>query len=262
MIHNLEKIVLQAKHSVELAAVKNQLFESEQQKSDFALIKETLFLLAKRNKVADLIADCLNMCRMLFAPERVTFTFCNAETAQKFSVNLENQNVQDIEFYKENLKNGTKNWCLTKGEDGFAMRVSIRNQNCGILIVERVQFVEKLHHYLNLGLHIVNVFGLTMDTISQYERVEESEQQLQIDKQKLEKALQDIKTLRGLIPICSYCKSIRDDSGFWNQLEKYIINNSEAELSHGICPDCAEKICPELDMDKYRISEDPLEYTI
>ena len=58
----------------------------------------------------------------------------------------------------------------------------------------------------------------------------------------LEKALNEIKTLQGIIPICGYCKKIRDDQGSWNQLEKYICEHSNAAFSHGICPDCYKKI--------------------
>ena len=56
----------------------------------------------------------------------------------------------------------------------------------------------------------------------------------------LQKALAEIKTLRGIIPICSYCKGIRDDKGVWYRLEKYIQRHSYAEFSHGVCPKCAE----------------------
>lgn len=56
----------------------------------------------------------------------------------------------------------------------------------------------------------------------------------------LERALAEIQTLRGIIPICGYCKKIRDDEGVWNQLEAYIHTHSDAQLSHGICPECYE----------------------
>ena len=59
---------------------------------------------------------------------------------------------------------------------------------------------------------------------------------------RLQKAVDEIKTLRGIIPICSYCKNIRDDAGAWKQMEIYIRDNSNAEFSHGICPDCLEKM--------------------
>jgi PAS domain S-box-containing protein len=54
----------------------------------------------------------------------------------------------------------------------------------------------------------------------------------------LQHALDNIKTLRGLVPICAHCKSIRDDKGFWQQLETYVSQHSEAQFSHGICPAC------------------------
>lgn len=58
----------------------------------------------------------------------------------------------------------------------------------------------------------------------------------------LRKALSEVKTLRGFLPICSSCKKIRDDSGYWNRIETYIRHHSEAEFSHSICPDCAKKL--------------------
>jgi methyl-accepting chemotaxis protein len=54
----------------------------------------------------------------------------------------------------------------------------------------------------------------------------------------LQKTLEEIKTLKGIIPICMHCKEIRDDEGAWNQLEKYIVEHSDAEFSHGICDKC------------------------
>ena len=62
---------------------------------------------------------------------------------------------------------------------------------------------------------------------------------------KLEKALEEVKTLRGILPICSFCKKIRDDKGYWNQVEVYIKERLDADFSHGICPDCMRKHYPE-----------------
>ena len=62
---------------------------------------------------------------------------------------------------------------------------------------------------------------------------------------KLQDALDRIKLLRGIIPICSACKNIRDDQGYWNNIENYIKEHSDADFSHGICPDCARKLYPE-----------------
>ncbi len=63
---------------------------------------------------------------------------------------------------------------------------------------------------------------------------------------KLQEALTEIKTLRGFIPICASCKKIRDDEGYWNQLEKYISQRTDAIFSHGLCPECAAQVRAEL----------------
>lgn len=60
----------------------------------------------------------------------------------------------------------------------------------------------------------------------------------------LQEALAQAKTLRGLLPICSSCKRIRDDQGYWNQIEAYIRDRSDADFTHGICPECAQELYP------------------
>jgi len=62
----------------------------------------------------------------------------------------------------------------------------------------------------------------------------------------LKEALSEVKTLSGLLPICTSCKKIRDDSGYWNQIESYIRDRSEAEFSHSLCPKCARTLYPEV----------------
>ncbi len=71
----------------------------------------------------------------------------------------------------------------------------------------------------------------------------------------LSQALDQIKTLSGIVPICANCKKIRSDEGYWQQVEVYVRDHTEAEFSHGICPECIKKLYPELnsednDMDK------------
>jgi hypothetical protein len=63
--------------------------------------------------------------------------------------------------------------------------------------------------------------------------------------EELQEALAKVRTLSGLLPICASCKKIRDDKGYWNQIEVYIRDHSEAEFSHGICPDCMKELYPQ-----------------
>ena len=78
----------------------------------------------------------------------------------------------------------------------------------------------------------------TLQDISELKRTEEERKSLNI---KLQEALDKVKILSGLIPICAGCKKIRDDKGYWNQLEEYLEQHSEAFFSHGLCPDCARR---------------------
>jgi len=81
------------------------------------------------------------------------------------------------------------------------------------------------------------VFCVCRDTTDR-KRAEREREKLIED---LRKARAEIKTLKGIMPICSYCKKIRDDTGYWNQLDQYIKEHSEAKLSHGVCPESAKK---------------------
>lgn len=79
--------------------------------------------------------------------------------------------------------------------------------------------------------------------VSERVRAEKEREKLIRD---LQEAMEKIKTLRGLIPICAHCKKIRDDEGYWQQVEVYVRDHTEAQFSHGICPDCMRSLYPEL----------------
>ncbi len=79
--------------------------------------------------------------------------------------------------------------------------------------------------------------------ITERKAIEEERENLIL---KLREALSQVKLLSGFLPICASCKKIRDDKGYWQQIELYIRDHSEAEFSHGICPDCAKKLYPDL----------------
>jgi sigma-B regulation protein RsbU (phosphoserine phosphatase) len=78
------------------------------------------------------------------------------------------------------------------------------------------------------------------------ERILKLEKRLAEHNAQLESALMQVKKLSGLLPICSACKNIRDDKGYWHRVEEYIREHSEATFTHGFCPDCMEKLYPEI----------------
>jgi len=87
---------------------------------------------------------------------------------------------------------------------------------------------------------ITGCIGIALD-ITEQKRLEEQRERLIAD---LRNALTHIKTLRGLLPICAACKKIRDNHGYWKQIEEYISDHSDAKFSHGICPECRQKLYP------------------
>jgi len=120
---------------------------------------------------------------------------------------------------------------------------------------------ESFHKFVNLNLHkngrlvvlettgvpvldengaLRGYRGADMDVTARTQVEEEREKLIAA----LTKALAEVKKLSGMLPICSCCKKIRDDKGYWNRLEAYIQEHSEAEFSHSICPECASRIYP------------------
>jgi PAS domain S-box-containing protein len=91
------------------------------------------------------------------------------------------------------------------------------------------------------------IFCICRDITDKKKAVKEREKLIQ----DLKEALAEIKTLRGILPLCSFCKKIRDDEGYWEQVDIYINKNSEADISHGICPDCMKKHYPDVYKKKY-----------
>jgi len=112
-----------------------------------------------------------------------------------------------------------------RGEGGILGLVHIADPEENMVPVELVTVLE------NVAMHL----GAALSRIW----AQEEREKLILE---LRDALDKIRTLRGLIPICASCKKIRDDDGYWHQVEVYLCDHSEAEFSHGICPECAEKL--------------------
>jgi transcriptional regulator of acetoin/glycerol metabolism len=100
---------------------------------------------------------------------------------------------------------------------------------------------------LAVAIENARLYEQTSKEIAERKQVEKERERLIGE---LQSALAKVKTLSGLIPICSSCKKIRDDKGYWQQVETYIANRSNAEFSHGFCPECMDKLYPELAIKK------------
>lgn len=104
--------------------------------------------------------------------------------------------------------------------------------------IRRVRFHKAT---FSLPDHRTGIVGALLD-VTEQRALEEQREKLIAE---LREALANVKSLSGLLPICMYCHKIRDDKGYWNRVETYIREHSEAEFSHGLCPDCLEERFPE-----------------
>lgn len=105
-----------------------------------------------------------------------------------------------------------------------------------------IDFISKPVKKLELKARVRSILKLKEEMDKRAER----ESELRHTIQELQVALKEIKNLSGLLPICSSCKKIRDDSGYWQQVEKYIQDRSDVDFSHGICPDCIKELYPDI----------------
>jgi len=88
---------------------------------------------------------------------------------------------------------------------------------------------------------------ITLIDITKRRALEEERDRLFLE---LKEALDNVKTLKGMLPICMNCKKIRDDEGYWEKVDSYIIKHSDATITHGLCPDCAGKLYPDFYKEK------------
>ena len=95
---------------------------------------------------------------------------------------------------------------------------------------------------------ILIAYGLESSREKSENLLYEKHRKLLEEKEKLQTALKEIRTLSGLIPICSNCKDIRNDEGYWQKVEDYVRNHTAARFSHGICPKCIKELYPDLNI--------------
>ncbi len=125
---------------------------------------------------------------------------------------------------------------LREGRDTYEIDHRIVRKSAG-----EIRYVhEKCEHHRDETGRIVRSIGMVHD-ITDRKLAEREREKLIAD---LQKALSEIKTLHGILPICSHCKKIRDDEGSWTRMEDYIRTHTEVEFSHGLCQECANKLYP------------------
>jgi len=146
---------------------------------------------------------------------------------------------------------------LMPGADGFEIcrRLKTNFKTCHIPVIFMTALTDSADEIKGLELGAVDYITKPLNVekvlarVTTHLTIRSLQKQLQEKNDKLEErnnqlqeALDKIKTLKGLLPICTNCKKIRDDEGYWNQLEKFISSRSDVLFTHGLCPDCADAL--------------------
>ncbi len=143
---------------------------------------------------------------------------------------------------------GKKIWDVFEKDEAdkrFAVVKKVFARGQTVEIEVRVPIASGDTYYLSTVKPIFNNEGAVETVICTSKNITKrklAENELKEKHDTLLKAMEEIKTLSGLIPICASCNKIRDDKGYWNLLESYIEKHSEASFSHGICPDCSDNL--------------------
>ncbi len=168
---------------------------------------------------------------------------------QEYEFALQARNSSDLRFESSVLTQNNEirimDWRDTYLYDQEGQVIGMLRS--GIDITEKKKNENELNKYRNQleGLVTQRTNELEIANNSLEQKI--TEQKItEIEREKLigqlQKSLEEVKTLSGLLPICASCKKIRDDKGYWNQIEGYIQKHSEASFSHGMCPECSDKI--------------------
>ena len=224
-----------------------ELALARQQASEYAMAFDLLAMVSQSDSENEVIERILGLFETLFSPKKIIYaSLVNGKLDMLHSIPPLTEEVQDV--VKERLERQYKGG-LDTAADGFLLKITYQGKAVGLIEIGGITFPEHKAHYMNLALSIMEVCGLAIENAKRLEQLKKREVQLRSEKEKLEIALAEVKTLSGLLPICMHCKSIRDDEGYWNQIEEYIHHRADVTFSHGICKACAKKYYPDIDMN-------------
>lgn len=217
-----------------------ELHAARQLISQYAMAFDLLTRIAHSSTEKEVINNILQVFDLLFSPQTLFYAALNHDR-QVGQVYSQSPLKEAEPAIQARLSGFSRKYAWTDSGNGFQIMILHSEKDLGILEIDDVKFPEQKERYLSLSLSITEVCGLAIENAKRYQFIRDAENQLRTEKEKLEKALSEVKTLSGLIPICSHCKKIRDDKGYWNQVEAYIQEHSDAKFSHGICRDCMQQ---------------------
>lgn len=224
----------------------HKLQNATKQLSDYALVFDFMAKITTFESEDEVLQSILSLFEMLFMPGVLQYLSFQDGVIHKRN-NIKVAQTEGNQNSQTHKKFPTK-YSWTESGKGFHVIIQRHNTEFGILKIDELPFPENKTQYLNLVLGVVDVCALAIQNAYRVQKLVDTENSLRAEKVKLEEALSNVKVLTGLLPICSYCKNIKDDSGYWNKIEHYIHEHSDLKFSHSICKNCADELFPDLDL--------------
>ena len=218
--------------------------EMQQSSADFAMVFDVLSRLVGFESEGQVVQAIFDLFAMLCAPSiQACLPFRDSKagaplTSPPTPILSENLIIK--------LSGMREKYAWSESGTGFIIRLQQGNEPLAVLLLEGFAMPQHKESYLNLTLTILPVLVLALSNARNYEQKEIARKSLQEEHRQLQQAFDEIRTLRGIVPICAYCKKIRDDEGYWNQVEQYVSAHTDAKFSHGICPACFENEMKEI----------------
>jgi len=175
-------------------------------------------------------------------PTAMAYEYFRLYSAAKDSLfnTIEGNKIAEISMNLEVLKNEREMEALKQAKTLSDLTLDKRRYQLNLLTLGIV----------SLSLIILLLYWYIRTTKKSRRAAERKNVELEHLNAELQERIGEIRTLSGLLPICSNCKKIRNDSGYWEQLEGYILQHSDATFSHGICPDCMQELYPDLNRNR------------
>lgn len=219
--------------------------------ADGAAVFDFVVRLSGARSEAEVVERLLDLACALLAPERLAY--CAVEGGTLGEVRLHPPAAGPAPDLEAELRTLASDVALSASGRGILFRVADEKETFGLCAADGLAFPRYRERYARLARSLARAGAVALGSARALARAARAEAEERRARERVEEglneALENVRTLRGLLPICASCKRIRDRDGRWTRLEEYVSARSEAVFSHGVCPECFERLYPGLDDD-------------
>lgn len=219
--------------------------------ADAAAVLDFVMRLSGARDEPEIVGRLLDLTSSLLAPDRLQYCAVDDDTIGPLRVFPPGAAPSaDLEEEMRAFRGDAR---LSSSGRGILFRVADEHETFGVAAADGLAFPGYGERYVKLARNLARAAAVIVGSARALARAARAEAEQRRAREAVERglteALESVRTLRGLLPICASCKKIRDPDGKWTRLEDYVSARSEAVFTHGVCPECYAKLYPELGRD-------------